>query len=98
MIAGGRRGYCALALSSRAEPAAVFPGRALVFSDSVLAVTLTRLAESGFSVATLEPAYDVYRPRTSSACAQSSPSPARLPGLSEGDRARLEGLKREGAL
>lgn len=54
-------GYCAIALSSAVEPAAVF--RDVPWSTpATLETTLDRLREAGLSVTLAEPAYDVDRP------------------------------------
>jgi hypothetical protein len=54
-------GYCAIALSGRVEPYAVF-GEIPWSSDATLSATLDRLRELRLSVAVLDPAYDVDRP------------------------------------
>ena len=91
-------GYCAIALSARAAPAAVF--RDIPWSSaSVLAVTRTRLAEAGLSVVTLEAAYDVDRPedveRLRGDIARDSPH---APDYPSATARALQELEREGAL
>jgi uncharacterized protein len=61
LIPAGDGGYCAIALSSAVEPAAVF--RDVPWSTpATLAATLDLMRGSGLSVALAEPAYDVDRP------------------------------------
>lgn len=54
-------GYCAIALSERVEPEAVFEGIPWS-SESTLEVTLERLRRRRLPVTLLDPAYDVDRP------------------------------------
>ncbi|HYN20444.1 MAG TPA: TIGR04282 family arsenosugar biosynthesis glycosyltransferase [Thermoanaerobaculia bacterium] len=89
-------GYCAIALSARAAPRAVF--RDIPWSsDSVLAVTRTRLAEAGLTVVTLEAAYDVDRPedieRLRGDIARASPH---APDYPRATARALQELEREG--
>ena len=61
LIPAGDGGYCAIALSSAVEPAAVF--RDVPWSTpATLETTLDRLREEGLSFALAAPAYDVDRP------------------------------------
>lgn len=61
LIPAGDGGYCAIALSSAVEPAAVF--REVPWSTpATLQATLDRLRDARLSVAVAAPAYDVDRP------------------------------------
>jgi rSAM/selenodomain-associated transferase 1 len=54
-------GYCAIALSERADPDAVFDGIPWS-SDATLEATLDRMRRRGLSAVVLDPSYDVDRP------------------------------------
>lgn len=60
-VPAGDGGYCAVGLSARVEPEAVFDGIPWS-SETTLAATLDRLRDRRFSVTLLEPANDVDRP------------------------------------